>query len=122
MALLKERNSSPATGGSAEASLPGLRKAHCDGERIRIISPAALACLAGVESLYLQRNRLQGLGELSGVTRLRFLTLAHNRLTVVSSMGSRCGRGLHQVAEVLAGLARMHFLKLNHNRLPGVSH
>ena len=106
---LKQRNSTLATRTSAEADLPGLRKVHCDGERISSISPAALACMAGVESLYLQRNRLQGLGELAGLTRLRFLTLAHNRLTVVSNMGFGRDRGLQQaegagVDEQLTGL------------------
>ena len=78
--------------------MPGLRKAHCDGERISNISPAAVACLAGVESLYLQRNRLQGLRELAGLTGLRFLTLAHNRLTVVRHRDYCCDFELQKAA------------------------
>ena len=97
--------------------MPGLRKAHCDGERISNISPAAVACLAGVKSLYLQRNRLQGLRELASLTRLRFLTLAHNRLTVVSNMDFGCDTGLRQAAgSGLAGqLTGLLFLTVAHH-------
>lgn len=102
--LLKDRNSSSGTRGSTEAILPGLRKAHCDGERISSISPAAVACLAGVESLYLQRNRLRGLGELAGLTRLRFLTVAHNRLTGVSHMSFGCDQELLRALGKLVSL------------------
>ncbi len=84
--------------------LPALRKAHCDGERISSISPAAVACLAGIESLYLQRNRLRGLGELAGLTRLRFLTVAHNRLTGVSHMSFGCDQELLRALGKLVSL------------------
>ena len=103
--LLRRRHAEAARAHPEGGWEKGLTHVHLDRERLDALDPAVLAGLAGATNLYLQHNRLSSVAALTAapcLSRLRFLTLAHNRLASL---------------EGLKNLWRLKFLDLSHNRL-----
>jgi len=103
--LLRRRHAEAARAQPEGGWEKGLTHVHLDRERLDALDSGVLAGLAGATNLYLQHNRLSSVAALTAapcLSRLRFLTLAHNRLASL---------------EGLKNLWRLKFLDLSHNRL-----